>query len=66
MLQETTSTTRGRAGGGPSSLDLMHLENLSQEQIAPLFRELARPETNELDYYCWDVYAKGLGLVRRR
>ena len=36
---------------------LMHLENLSQEQIATLFRELeARGE--RLDYYCWDVYAK--------
>jgi arginyl-tRNA synthetase len=36
---------------------LMHLENLSREQIAALFRGLA--ENNErLDYYCWDVYAK--------
>ena len=36
---------------------LMHLENLSGEQIATLFRELsARHE--RLDHYCWDVYAK--------
>jgi arginyl-tRNA synthetase len=36
---------------------LMHLENLSHEQIAILFRELeARHE--RLDYYCWDIYAK--------
>lgn len=36
---------------------LMHLENLSGEQIATLFRELnARQE--RLDYYCWDVYAR--------
>ena len=36
---------------------LMHLENLSQEQIETLFRELqARGE--RLDYYCWDVYAR--------
>jgi arginyl-tRNA synthetase len=36
---------------------LMHLENLSQEQIATLFRELAA-RNERLDYYCWDVYAK--------
>jgi arginyl-tRNA synthetase len=36
---------------------LMHLENLSQEQIATLFRELAARK-ERLDYYCWDVYAK--------
>jgi arginyl-tRNA synthetase len=36
---------------------LMHLENLSQEQIATLFRELAS-RGERLDYYCWDVYAK--------
>jgi arginyl-tRNA synthetase len=36
---------------------LMHLENLSQEQIATLFRELAERK-ERLDYYCWDVYAK--------
>jgi arginyl-tRNA synthetase len=36
---------------------LMHLENLSGEQIAILFRELAA-RNERLDYYCWDVYAK--------
>jgi arginyl-tRNA synthetase len=36
---------------------LMHLENLSQEQIATLFHELAA-RNERLDYYCWDVYAK--------
>jgi arginyl-tRNA synthetase len=36
---------------------LMHLENLSGEQIATLFRELAS-RNERLDYYCWDVYAK--------
>ena len=36
---------------------LMHLENLSGEQIATLFRELAARH-ERLDYYCWDVYAK--------
>lgn len=36
---------------------LMHLEDLSQEQIATLFRELAA-RRERLDYYCWDVYAK--------
>jgi arginyl-tRNA synthetase len=36
---------------------LMHLENLSQEQIATLFRELAA-RNERLDYYCWDVYAR--------
>ncbi len=36
---------------------LMHLENLSQQQIATLFRELAARQ-ERLDYYCWDVYAK--------
>jgi arginyl-tRNA synthetase len=36
---------------------LMHLENLSGEQIATLFRELAA-RNERLDYYCWDVYAK--------
>jgi arginyl-tRNA synthetase len=36
---------------------LMHLENLSQQQIATLFRELAA-RNERLDYYCWDVYAK--------
>jgi arginyl-tRNA synthetase len=36
---------------------LMHLENLSGEQIATLFRELAA-RRERLDYYCWDVYAK--------
>jgi arginyl-tRNA synthetase len=36
---------------------LMHLENLSQDQIATLFRELAA-RNERLDYYCWDVYAK--------
>jgi arginyl-tRNA synthetase len=36
---------------------LMHLENLSGEQIATLFRELAARQ-ERLDYYCWDVYAK--------
>ncbi len=36
---------------------LMHLENLSQEQIAALFRGLAEHK-ERLDYYCWDVYAK--------
>jgi arginyl-tRNA synthetase len=36
---------------------LMHLENLSQQQIAILFRELAA-RNERLDYYCWDVYAK--------
>ncbi len=38
-------------------LGLMHLENLSGEQIAILFRELAA-RNERLDYYCWDVYAK--------
>jgi arginyl-tRNA synthetase len=36
---------------------LMHLENLSQDEIATLFRELAA-RNERLDYYCWDVYAK--------
>jgi arginyl-tRNA synthetase len=36
---------------------LMHLENLSGEQVAILFRELAA-RNERLDYYCWDVYAK--------
>lgn len=36
---------------------LMHLENLSKEQIEILFRELARTG-DRLDYYCWDVYAR--------
>jgi arginyl-tRNA synthetase len=36
---------------------LMHLENLSGEQIATLFRELEM-RGERLDYYCWDVYAK--------
>lgn len=36
---------------------LMHLENLSQEQITALFRELAG-RNERLDYYCWDVYAR--------
>lgn len=36
---------------------LMHLENLSGEQIATLFREL-RARNERLDYYCWDIYAK--------
>jgi arginyl-tRNA synthetase len=36
---------------------LMHLENLSGEEIAILFRELAA-RNERLDYYCWDVYAK--------
>ncbi len=36
---------------------LMHLENLSGEQIATLFREL-ETRGERLDYYCWDVYAK--------
>src|SRR3984957_20642318 len=36
---------------------LMHLENLTGEQIATLFRELAARH-ERLDYYCWDVYAK--------
>jgi arginyl-tRNA synthetase len=36
---------------------LMHLENLSHEQIAILFRELAARH-ERLDYYCWDIYAK--------
>ena len=36
---------------------LMHLETLSGEQIAILFRELAA-RNERLDYYCWDVYAK--------
>ncbi len=36
---------------------LMHLENLSGEQIATLFRELAA-RNERLDYYCWDIYAK--------
>jgi len=36
---------------------LMHLENLSGEQIAALFRKLAA-RNERLDYYCWDVYAK--------
>ena len=36
---------------------LMHLENLSHEQIATSFRELAA-RRERLDYYCWDVYAK--------
>jgi arginyl-tRNA synthetase len=36
---------------------LMHLENLSGEEIATLFRELAA-RNERLDYYCWDVYAK--------
>ena len=36
---------------------LMHLENLSAEQIAALFRELA-VRHERLDYYCWDVYAQ--------
>src|SRR6202012_2934310 len=36
---------------------LMHLENLSGEQIAILFRELAA-RNERLDYYCWDIYAK--------
>ncbi|MGB9416867.1 MAG: arginine--tRNA ligase, partial [Acidobacteriaceae bacterium] len=36
---------------------LMHLENLSQEEIATLFREFAA-RNERLDYYCWDVYAK--------
>jgi arginyl-tRNA synthetase len=36
---------------------LMHLENLSGEQIATFFRELAA-RNERLDYYCWDVYAK--------
>ena len=35
---------------------LMHLENLSGEQIAALFRGLAEHK-ERLDYYCWDVYA---------
>jgi arginyl-tRNA synthetase len=35
---------------------LMHLENLSKDQIAVLFRELAARQ-ERLDYYCWDVYA---------
>ncbi len=35
---------------------LMHLENLSKDQIAVLFRELAARH-ERLDYYCWDVYA---------
>ena len=36
---------------------LMHLENLSREQIATLFRELAA-RNERLDYYCWNIYAK--------
>ncbi len=36
---------------------LMHLENLSGEQIAILLGELAA-RNERLDYYCWDVYAK--------
>jgi arginyl-tRNA synthetase len=36
---------------------LMHLENLSQDEIATLFREFAA-RNERLDYYCWDVYAK--------
>jgi arginyl-tRNA synthetase len=36
---------------------LMHLENLSGEQIATFFRELA-VRNERLDYYCWDIYAK--------
>ena len=36
---------------------LMHLENLSREQIATLFRELAA-RNERLDYYCWEIYAK--------
>jgi arginyl-tRNA synthetase len=36
---------------------LMHLENLSQEQIATFFREL-ETRHERLDYYCWDIYAK--------
>ena len=36
---------------------LMHLENLGQEQIETLFRELAARQ-ERLDYYCWDIYAK--------
>ncbi|MGI8771653.1 MAG: arginine--tRNA ligase [Acidobacteriaceae bacterium] len=35
---------------------LMHLENLSGEQIAVLFHELAARQ-ERLDYYCWDIYA---------
>ena len=44
---------------------LMHLENLSQEQIATLFRELAA-RNERLDYYCWDLYARVSAMVRRR
>jgi arginyl-tRNA synthetase len=36
---------------------LMQLENLSRQQIATLFRELAA-RNERLDYYCWDIYAK--------
>jgi arginyl-tRNA synthetase len=36
---------------------LMHLENLSREQIEILFRELAK-RGERLDYFCWDVYAR--------
>ncbi len=39
---------------------LMHLENLSKEQIEILFRELARAG-ERLDYYCWEVYARVSG-----
>ena len=35
----------------------MHLEKLSQEQIATLLRELAA-RNERFDYYCWDLYAR--------
>ncbi len=36
---------------------LMHLENLSKDEIQILLRELAA-RGERLDYYCWDVYAR--------